>query len=136
MYSELTSSNLQWPSSEFDSTYAVQNESFSPETENERNENAAQGSDINNTNNNVVDIFDDVFVDGRETMCERKEITYSTARVSFQRPSIDSNKAADGTINTVRGEITEESEEEVVVENLYYEPPQLWGEEDAVGSER
>lgn len=135
MYSELTSSNFQWPSSEFDSTYAFSNDSFSPEAENEQNENAsANGRHRTNADDNANE-FNHEFDPGRETMCERKEITYATSRVSFQRPSVDGGKAADVNTPDV-GQLREESEEEVVTENLYYEPPELWSEEDVIDTDK
>lgn len=120
MYSEFTSSNLQWPSSDFDSIYA-QNEDFNPETENAKNENVCAGE------------TDEVFGGGIETMCERKEITYATQRVSFQRPSVESYRS---THSRGPGHIVEESEEEIVTENVYYEPPELWGDGELQNSNK
>lgn len=136
VYSELTSSNCQWPSSDFDSVYSFNNDSFSPETENEQNENV---SAANSGRANVADAnaneFNREFNPGRETMCERKEITYSTSRVSFQRPSVDSGKVADVNIQDI-GQLKEESEEELVTENLYYEPPELWSDDDVIDNDK
>ena len=134
-YSELNSSNLQWPSADFDSVYSFNNESFSPETENERNENVSVEND-NRARDAADNEFDfDAIHAGRETMCERKEITYATSRVSFQRPSVDGGKSPEVNIQDI-GKLTEDSEEDVVTENMYYEPPQLWSEEDVNNTDR
>lgn len=106
VYSELNSSFV-YPSGEFDSTYALDNDGFDLDN---------GGYDRN---------FDDnPKVTGRDTICERKEIIYETSRVSCQRASVD-----DG-VRSVEVGSTQSEEYEVITENILYEPPELWSNDD------
>ncbi|KAH3753498.1 hypothetical protein DPMN_188135 [Dreissena polymorpha] len=75
-------------------------------------------------------------------VCERSETTYATSRVSFQKYSEDSGIADKSRNNSLEADnldpggqesmakLEETDDDEEVVENVFYEPPELWSVHD------
>ncbi|KAH3718861.1 hypothetical protein DPMN_061686 [Dreissena polymorpha] len=75
-------------------------------------------------------------------VCERSETTYATSRVSFQKYSEDSSIGDKSRNNSLEADnldpggqesmakLKETDDDEEVVENVFYEPPELWSVHD------